>query len=796
MRNYVKKAVAACATVAIIMPLAAACNKSGGSSSAISPDTPWYNVKSSEIGKVEGDNVDFSQSSYICTYDDRYVYKTTIMYKAPEGFDYDKDDLNTLYGDYLEVYNIDGELESSIDIGSETKELDIDDFIMISDIVKLGDSVIVYLQSADQSTGVVHTYQSTIDIHTGKLGEIVRIDDPVVKQLEDEGAFLDNTIIVCGKLINCYFLSEDMSYCLVINDENGNSSSIDLREVIPGESLWNIESIIAKDDSHALICASSNDGGVFLDLDLMSMTASRPSQDMTWLSDEVRNISYVEDTGSVISNGNGVYKINFDTQSFEEIFLFDNTNINRYEITYLKPISVTDEKVVMTGTSRRFNEAMEYVDCSLLAEFTKADSNPNAGKNIINVAVLSDYNYALCDTVCKFNETNDDYFIRLDPRYMASDPTERGYAVVPSEEEEREKLASSLGNQLAIDLMSGNGPDIIIDGFKFDQINNENYLLPMNDYINSDLTSDKFFANIITEGDTSATVYQLPITFGIVGISANTADIEDGKDGFTYDEYSAFVSTTCNGSDPMGLSKTDFFIESFNGMSDLMRDENGNINLDNEAFRTLAEYTRDNIIDPTGDTNNGEEYKSIDVARSAEIVNANGFINRVCEGKTLVGIPTYDGRGPVVNVRTSVAVSSQTANAEGCMVFVNELMSAPVQQSYGTSGTGLPVNREAFKAISEAYVDYHNNTIKLLLEDCSEAELASYGINSKLADYSVVDDLSTLIDGLSGIRSKGDNSINAILKEELPSYFEGQKSLDEVITIANDRIQTIITERK
>ena len=41
-----------------------------------------------------------------------------------------------------------------------------------------------------------------------------------------------------------------------------------------------------------------------------------------------------------------------------------------------------------------------------------------------------------------------------------------------------------------------------------------------------------------------------------------------------------------------------------------------------------------------------------------------------------------------------------------------------------------------------------------------------------------------------------DAAISIILVEEMPSYFTGQKDLDDVIKIAQDRVQKVLDERK
>jgi hypothetical protein len=40
-----------------------------------------------------------------------------------------------------------------------------------------------------------------------------------------------------------------------------------------------------------------------------------------------------------------------------------------------------------------------------------------------------------------------------------------------------------------------------------------------------------------------------------------------------------------------------------------------------------------------------------------------------------------------------------------------------------------------------------------------------------------------------------DATINLILVEEMPAYFSGQKELDQVVKIAQDRAQKVLAER-
>ena len=58
----------------------------------------------------------------------------------------------------------------------------------------------------------------------------------------------------------------------------------------------------------------------------------------------------------------------------------------------------------------------------------------------------------------------------------------------------------------------------------------------------------------------------------------------------------------------------------------------------------------------------------------------------------------------------------------------------------------------------------------------------------------VIEDYIVLIDKTSFYYST-DYTITMIISEEMPAYFEGQKSLDEVINTINNRVGVLVAER-
>ena len=59
---------------------------------------------------------------------------------------------------------------------------------------------------------------------------------------------------------------------------------------------------------------------------------------------------------------------------------------------------------------------------------------------------------------------------------------------------------------------------------------------------------------------------------------------------------------------------------------------------------------------------------------------------------------------------------------------------------------------------------------------------------------SIIFDYNETIENCYGL-NRSDPAVNSILKEEMPAYFSGQKSLEDVIPILEDRVQTFLNER-
>ena len=815
MKDVLKRTIAAVTLASMILPFAA-CNKTGGGSKdagaasgagdmpasgeAVSADSPWYDMTTIRISTVDNpDDFQYNTSSFVGVLNEKYSYYVTGLMNYPEGVD-DNNFTDEVYYDTIDVYSEDGTKLSSVDLREKLLAANLGEHTLIDSVSKVGDSIFVSLSAFTDDYATVNKYETTVDVETGTIGDIIPSTNPYINELNELGAGEETPIVINGYLIQPYWVSDTcMSYIFIVTDPSGNISKIDLRDQMPMTPVWRIRGVWDLGNNKLLAYGDSENGDVFIDIDLTSMTASQSTQDYSWISSFTSNFKTVDGLGTVVVDGTSISRVNFENGTEEEIFNYANTNANRSEVSSLTPVFVSDEKVVLTGqTIILDSQTLSYDFVPVVKIFTKAETNPNAGKTYLTLTSTGGYTPGLCNAVCQFNDSSSEFFIVFDPRYDLNNFIDSSdFATSDDIQLAYDNGLIQLGNQLSIDVMSGDGPDILIgSSMGFPQLNNPDYLVDLGDYVQSNLTEDRYMRNVIDACCNDGHIYQLPLNFTVRGIVTQPSFVSEGQAGLTFDQYGALVSGACNGTDPIAQSKMDFFITVLSSSMDLMKDENGNINFNNEAFRSLATYTSDNVLDVVVNENDDQMPIPVDDCPTHEITvyGPRDFFDSVSDGDVIVGYPSYDGRGPIIGIGMYVGISAQSASVDGCMKFLDYLTS-PETQILFSEEDGTPICRESIEAECNICIENHNSEIQRYLINNTEAELRSWGLNPTMMDSSTTTAFMNLINSVDGRNISYDGSINMIVREEMPAYFEGQKSLDEVITIIQDRAQTVVSER-
>lgn len=797
------KAAAVGLTATIMMSVVTSCYTTNSNVNSISEDDPWYNVTAIEINPgLDDSEYEYISNMFIARYDDSYVYRLEGIRNLPEDFDWENDDYSSYVISRLDFYDLNGNITGSVPVSDVVNEYDLGGTTYINTVEKMDGEIRVELRSYDMDTGEDHSYRCSVDTQNYTMSEPELIDYDFVSRLNAEDASDEGSFNIGQYTIRKYWMSgedNNPSYVLEIIDSQDNVTELDLRELFPNTPVYDISNIVETGDDQALVFATYNGNNLFFNIDLNTMSITDVTDDMSWFTAETQRINQVEGLGCVLADDLGVQTIDFENKTLSPLFNFSDSNVNIYDISGFTPVSVTEDEAVFSGEIYPVNSSYGDSATTMIYIFNKADSNPNVGKTILRIAVVDDYTSALCSAVCLFNETNADYFIKYDDSYRLEDLVDEETMTDADEDEyelAQDRASATLGNRLTTDLLAGTGPDIIIDASTFGMLNDDDYLLDLSAHVAENFGTDRYFTNIFDAACIDGALFQLPLSFSIAGIAVPSSLVEPGQTGFTYEQYAEFVAGPCNGTNPITGGKLSLFITALNCMQDLVI-TGDQVDYESDAFRALAEYVSENVNDElVYDDSEGDYYEapSEDTASMAYIDDVTEYYNAVVSGdKVLLGVPSFDGRGPIIYGSGSVAVSASSASEEGCLAFVDLLMGDEVQEYFGLQ-TGIPVNRAAYNSVGEQLIEYQHKSLEDLLRYYNEDMLRMYGFSTELMDEEAVETLVTTIESLSGWYSN-DGAINAIIREEMPAYFEGQKTLDQVIPVLEDRVQTILNER-
>ena len=737
-----------------------------------SSDT-WFNAKTTMIDnqynneKLDGYEVE------ICG-----VYKDGILLST-YGYSYTSSENNF---ENLEYYDFNGKLINSIDISELTESRQIENIAACDNGVRLTlkDTV------SDANNPELKSFEVSIDLSSGVIGDLEESSNTPGDYGLDSDFHYDGTWTI-GDYSVSHYSTWNMRSAFVISN-NGKIKTVDM-SVDPEFKGVEVENYIIVSEKEILLVCFSNKVR-FLSLDLETGKFENKDEEYTWLN-TVNFASRISSFGgkTYITDQSGIKCINFETKELEDVVSFNDCNINRSIISRFDLVSVEDDRYVLAGTVNNydsltlFSQKSDEIPEVIVLE--KADKNPNAGKIVLTAATVGWVNtsYSISEAIREFNETNKKYYIQIESELNSADYFDYSNAESHDDSDDvHYNGTSAISAQLATDLLSGDAPDIILNAGDYSLIHSEDYLVDLTGYINGKkgIKEADYFTNVIDASKTGDKLFYMPVSFSVNGILADKADVRDGMTGFTFDEYAEFLYGPCNGKDPMNETQLGALCTLYSYMSDTCIDGK-EVNFDNESFRALCDYVKENVNDKSYDPNesngNGSCYNF------AEFLLTNG--NNVSE-KTVLGYPSPDGRGPVISVVTSIGISAEASSAvaDGAWEFIKYCLSGEVQEMIARYDEN-PMSIDAFDTTAKKVLEnYNSNNINPFtytkIEPQDEAVIAAY--KNILLSASVTDII--------------DPAILIVLREELPPYFIDQKSFDDVLKIIQDRVSTIIAERK
>ena len=431
---------------------------------------------------------------------------------------------------------------------------------------------------------------------------------------------------------------------------------------------------------------------------------------------------------------------------------------------------------------------------------TKAEKNPNAGKEIVEIALppnsgVSDY---LAKTIFEFNKTDNEYLLRVWDKYKSGYTVGLVYGALDENDQEVYKMIQDLKNDDA--------PDIALNIQK-------NYA--MRDDVFMDLTGfldpevlEKQYGNIIEAGRYDGKLYFLPVTLEIEGLVTNKELIKDGAAGLTFEEFEKLIKDEMNGFSPYdypnsrAYNKRTFLLSCIDTKRAI---EGQKIEFGTDQFRAAAEYAKDSFV-YDNEKSVPEDYKNDWTRFRGECyyTRIGDYLDFVCAcnksnaSYKIIGTPSTDASGPRFKAIETVSVSALTDVKDGCKKFLNYMFSGSAYNSDDCKFRFIVTNKEIMDRNIEILTRNNNDEYSKYLEGIKSGKfIPAPGLDKAYGQKEATDDMSeSFKESLSSISTYyyEDHTIIEFVDEELAPYYAGDRSLDDAIRYLNDRAAKYVRE--
>ncbi len=507
-------------------------------------------------------------------------------------------------------------------------------------------------------------------------------------------------------------------------------------------------------------------------------------------------------SGVFVDTFNGCLKYDPDTGSFEEVFNWNYTDMDRSILAMSKTTPVSENELCVIACDEYDNLKGPY-----LIHLTRAEKNPHAGKKIIVVGGKHLDDSGLLPVVSRFN----------------SDPEKNVRVALLDYVEGSDDDDGALEQKIYLDLISGSGPDVIVNMGDYEALRNGSVMEDLNRYINGEngLKRDEYFDNILRAFEKGGKLYHIPVEFYLSGLYVNS-DLLPYTDGWTYDEFIESARSLAAGDKAVSRSMKHndllfYFLST--SLPRFVDYEKHTVDFENDDMRKILEATKefgvkqipseekykmenytvgqegeDGFVSGTFATDLSRERFTNGITGSWECmlyqVSMVGQLREMLIGNgTFLGYPSYEKKSMAVGTDLSMGISSMSKYKDLAWEFIKAYLEMDGDDAVGRGG--LPLKKSAFAEECR----YDMESANKLHDDFVKENPYLVG---KLPYFPEV--LAEDIDTLQSLAEKADTMISDdeavfnIIAEEAAGYFAGDRTIDDVLKNIQNRAKLIVTE--
>ena len=605
------------------------------------------------------------------------------------------------------------------------------------------------------------------------------LKNPFSIELPDDGSLFSQVISMTGvndKLV--YLMSmgdfDHHSYKIcVVEDGNTRFFAPDFGSDVQINYIGNL----MKYGDGVSITAEITDNGIskylfcVVDMNSFEMQIAETKDNLNW-------VNYVPDCGIFECRDNKVVSKTISETEEENILtdLHDTYLLGRFEDYAV--VWAKDDTVVLFVDDQSPTGGMSTTH---LIKLEKAAQNPNHGKKILSLAYIDWINKFEYGAINDFNRDSGKYFIEVTDKYYDvatsvydNDAFINDLTLITAYEADAVDL-------LKADIREGDGPDIVIYRSDSAQLNSLDYLVDLTKRINSEesLNNGDYMEFVTEPNGRDGKHYRLDYGFNCTALMINNSFIDEGSAGLTFDQYDNIINERNAG-------KSILYDDNLALMRTLMKNsdsisfsKDGKLMLDNEDFKVTNEYIASIPGVMPYDNQNWMQMKNMQIIEGVTFESFVYLYGKAYKNYSITGLPSSDGHAEVISGR-GIGITSCCALQDAAWEFMMSMMSPEYQNRINIYFD--PVLKSAQKISFENYIDLKNSRR-------NPYDASDIPISTDIVDYYIdqISDAVTVPDMDSGIL--------VIMNEEMPAYYSGQKSLDDVIEIIENRVNLMLSEQ-
>ena len=483
------------------------------------------------------------------------------------------------------------------------------------------------------------------------------------------------------------------------------------------------------------------------------------------------------DTQKFIVQDAIVYEYDMNSQQLVRLFTYEDVELEFGTFNTGKVIATNQDEFYVIKKMAETEDGRIYD----WVKITKSDEVSQ--KEILTIAV-SEENSSLKEAVTAFNKSSIQYKV-----------------VVKVYETDKENNPSTL---LQADIVAGNIPDMIaVDVIGLDAMINKGLIHDLSDLLERDteLSKNDFVGRSLEIYAREDKLYAIPQCLCITALTGKQKMLE-GREKWNLKEFEEYVHSLPNEkAATLGISKSlmlQIIMEQY--MSHFVDWENKSCSFESKEFAELLQFI--NMYPDEGlDVENNME-KLVELFQSDEIIlYPNGITTAFDyqlmkylwkEEITYIGFPSAEGTGiQLMDTATAYVITENSTHKEEMWQIIKYMVTNP-----NLAIAGLPAYQPLFdKACEDAMERNMVESAEGTLVEEPKLEMDLGGM--KIEIFASTEEDITMLKGLfekaEPVKASS-SGIENIIQEEVWAYFGGQKEVEDVVSVIQNRASIYLNE--